>query len=62
MFPESHGLDSCVLVTGTITKPYSQETLPNIKTSENGLSNFSENLRIVALKLLELTRFIVPNL
>ena len=30
----------------------SQNTLPNIKTCENGWSNFSENLRIVALKLL----------
>ena len=33
----------------------------NIKTWANGWSNFSENLRIVALKLHELTRFASPN-
>ena len=33
----------------------------NIKTCENGWSNFSENLRIVALKLLVLTRSLSPN-
>ena len=36
--------------------------LPNLKICENGWSNFSENLRIVALKLLELTRFLLPNI
>ena len=40
----------------------SGNTLPSIKTCENGWSNFSENLRIVALKLLELTLFLSPNL
>ena len=34
----------------------------NIKTCKNGWSNFSENLRIVKLKLLELARFISPNI
>ena len=38
------------LVTGIATKPWlSRNMLPNIKTWENELSNFSENLRIVAL-------------
>ena len=32
------------------------------QTCENGWSNFSENLRVTALKLLELTRFLSPNL
>ena len=36
--------------------------LQNLKTCENGLSNFSENLRIVALKLLDLTQSLSPNL
>ena len=50
-------------LTGTTTKPrLSRSMLPNIKTCENGWSKFSENLRIVALKLLELTRFLSPNL
>ena len=35
---------------------------PIIKTWSNGWSNFSEILRIIALKLLELTRFLKPNL
>ena len=35
---------------------------PNIKTCENGWSNFSENLRLVALKLIELTRLLSQNL
>ena len=34
---------------------------PNIKTCEHWWSNFSENLRIVALKLLELNWFWSPN-
>ena len=41
---------------------YLRNMFPNIKTCENRCSNFSENLRIVALKLLELTRFLSPNL
>ena len=50
------------LVTGIATKPrLSGNMLPNIKTCENGWSNFSGNLRIVALKLLELTRFLSPK-
>ena len=35
--------------------------LPNIKTCENGLSNFSENLRIVQLKLVKITRYLSPK-
>ena len=42
-------------MTGTRTKPWPPvNMLPNIKTCENGWSNFSENLIIVAIKLLEL--------
>ena len=33
----------------------------NINTCENGWLNFSENLRIVAVKLLKLTQFASPN-
>ena len=33
-------------------------TLPNINTCENGWSNFSANLRVLSLKLLELTQFV----
>ena len=36
--------------------------VPNINTCENGLSNFSTNLRVVAIKSLELTHFASPNL
>ena len=36
--------------------------LPNINISENGYSNFPANLRVVSLKLLELTQFACPNL
>ena len=44
------------LVTGIATKPgLSGNILPNIKPCENGWSNFLENLRVIALKLLELT-------
>ena len=35
----------------------SRNMLPNINTCENGWSNFSANLRIVSLKLLELNQF-----
>ena len=50
------------LVTGIATKPWlSWNMCPNIKTCENGSSNFSENLRIVAQKSIELTRFLSPN-
>ena len=46
------------IVTGRATKPrLSGIMFPNINTCENGWSNFFENLIIVALKLLELTRF-----
>ena len=34
----------------------------NMKTCENEWSNFSENLRMVALKYFELTRLLSPNL
>ena len=41
----------------------SQETCYHIyKSCKNWCSNFSENWRIVALELLELTRFFSPNL
>ena len=51
------------LVTGIATKPsLSGNMFPNIKTFENRRSNFSGNLRTVALKLLELTRILSPNL
>ena len=51
------------LVTGIASKPrLSGNMLPNINTIENVWSNFPENLRIVALKLLELTRYLSPNL
>ena len=51
------------LVTGTETKPRLWgNILPNIKSCEHGWSNFSENSRIVALKLEDLTRFLLPNL
>ena len=51
------------LVTGTEMKPWlSRNMLPNINTCENGWSNFSANLRVVLLKLLELTQFAWPNL
>ena len=47
------------LVTGIATKPFlSGNMLSNVKTCENGWSNFSENFRIIVLKLLELTRFL----
>ena len=50
------------LVTGTEMKLWlSQNILPNINTCENGWSNFSTNLRVVSLKLLELTQFAWPN-
>ena len=51
------------LVTGTTTKPrLSGNMFLNIKTCGNGLSDFSENLRVTALKMLEFTRFLSPNL
>ena len=67
MFPERHCFVAVLvtiskvsltqLVAGIATKPWlSGNMFPNIKICENGWSNFSNNLRIVALKLLELTR------
>ena len=51
------------LVTGTETKPWlSRNMLPNINTCGNGWSNFSVNLKVVSLKLLELTQFAWPTL
>ena len=45
-------------VTGIATKPWlSGNMLPNIKTDENGWSNFWENLLVVAIKLIELSQF-----
>ena len=67
-------LTMILLVTGIATKPLlSVNMFPKIKTCENGRSNFSKNLRIVALilmlrfsnflrNLIELTRFLSPNL
>ena len=50
------------LVTSTTTKPWlSRNMIPNRKTCEKGWSNFSENFRVIALKLLELTRYASPN-
>ena len=49
-------------MTGTATKPWqSGNILPNLNTCENGWLFFSENLRIIALKLHELTRFASSN-
>ena len=48
------------LVTGTATT-LSGNMLPNINTCENGCSNFSANLRVVTIKLIELTQFASPN-
>ena len=54
---------SVMQLTGIATKPrLSGNVLPNIKMCENGLSSFSENLRVVELKLLEITQFALPNL
>ena len=45
------------LMTGTATKPWLLGNMSqNINTYENWWSNFSENMRIVALELPELTR------
>ena len=50
-------------VTSTLMKPWlSRNMLPKINTCENGWSNFSANLRVVSLKLLELAQFAWPNL
>ena len=59
----SDGKRNCSTLWLSATKPWlSANMLPNIKTYENVWSNFSENLKIVALKLLELTQFASPNL
>ena len=51
------------LVTGTEMKPWlSRNMLSNINTCENGWSNFSTHIRVVFLKLLEITQFVWPNL
>ena len=51
------------LVTGTQIKPWlTRNMLPNINTCKNGWSNFSANLRVGSVKLLELTQFALPNL
>ena len=51
------------LVTGIATKPWlSWNMFSNIKRCDNGWSNFSENLKIVVLKLLELTLFLSTNI
>ena len=50
------------LVTGTEMKPWlSRNMSPNINTCENGWSNFSANLRVMSLNLLELTQFAWQN-
>ena len=54
--------NECQLVTGRATKPWPREIcFSKYKNVQNGWSNFSENLRIVALKLPEFTRFLSPN-
>ena len=51
------------LVTGTEMKPwFSRNMVPNINTCENGYSNFSANLKVMSLKLLQLTQFAWPYL
>ena len=50
------------IVTATGTKPWlSRNMLPNSKTCKKEWSNFSENLTVVATKLLELTQFASLN-
>ena len=45
-------------MTGIATKPWlSGNMLQNIKTYENGWLNFSENLRLVSIKLLHSSQF-----
>ena len=39
----------------------SRNMLPNLNTCENWWSNFSANLRVVSLKLVELNQFVWPN-
>ena len=47
-----------LLVIGIATKPrLSGNMIPNIEKCENGWSNLTENLRVVAIKWLEVTRF-----
>ena len=49
-------------MTGIATKPrLSGNMLPKIKTCENEWSNFSENLRVMEIKFIELTEFASPN-
>ena len=56
-------VSSIQLVTGIATKQrLSGNKFTNIKTCENGRSNFSENMRIVALKLFELTQYLSPKI
>ena len=51
------------LVTGTEMKPWlSRNMLPNINTCKNDWSNFSANLKVVSLKILELTQFAWPKI
>ena len=51
------------LLTSTATKPrLSGYMLPNINIFENECWYFSENLKIVALKLLELTQLTSPKI
>ena len=51
------------LVTCTEMIPWlALNMLPNVNTCENGWLNFSANLRVLWLKLLELTQFACPNL
>ena len=51
------------LVTSTPTKPWlSGNLLANIETCGNLWSNFPENPRVVAIKLLELTQIASPNI
>ena len=56
--------DETVTLTKHVTWMYKSidSIFACINTCENGLSNFSPNLRVVSLKLLELTQFAWPNL
>ena len=48
---DRHGIETVTL----------RKHITNIKTCENRRSNFSENLRTVQLKLVEITRFLSPK-
>ena len=59
---EDETVRACNWHTNKTVTTLRKHMLPNINTCENGWSNFSENLRVVTIKLLELTQFASPNL